>query len=148
MSKKAILTMGMTIILGGCAMMGEVEAEIVKRQAVEDARALSKDVQLGYLTCFAFWDDHKQGQCQNILKQHTSNNRQNARNWEYILEHDREAERLGFVAFLKDEEKTCTGIDETPQHNREINAYVVNCTDGNSYKMAFNHGEGIWSIKQ
>lgn len=146
MSKKLIISIASVAALTGCAIMGNVEAEIVKKQAIADARVLSKDVQLGYLTCFGYWDDYIQGKCHDLLKPHTSENRQNARNWEYILEHDYEAEWLGFAAFLNDKEKTCAGIDETPQHNREINAYVVNCTDGNSYKMAFNHGEGIWRI--
>lgn len=148
MSKKFIASIASIAVLTGCAMMGDVEAEIVKKRAIEDARELPKDIQLGYLTCFAYWDDYIQDKCHNILKPHTSQNNQNAQNWEYILEHRYEAERLGFVAFLKDNGKACAGIDETPEYKRLDNAYVVNCTDGNGYKMAFNHGEGIWRVTE
>ena len=147
MIKRAIIVVSAMSILGGCAMMGDVEAEIVKRQAIQDAQVLSKDMKLGYLTCFGYWDDYKRQKCKNIIKPHTSENRQNAINWEYIREHDYEAARLGFLAFLEGKRKACAGIDHTPEYSRKDNAYVVNCVDGNSYMMAFNNGEGIWRIQ-
>lgn len=97
-------------------------------RAITDARKQPKEIHLAYLQCYALRDIDKDN-CKQKIKW-TIEGRKDASTWEYILPFDYAVERLGFKAFLKDQGKTCSGVEQGPKYNSKIKAYDVFCKDG------------------
>ena len=144
MNLKPLFISALPIILTGCTLIGEVETQILMEAAIADARQASKEVHLAYLQCYAL-PKPKKSNCQRKISGR-SQARGNASNWEYILPYNYQAERLGFVAFLRDRGKPCSGVIEGVRYHRKQKAYVVNCTDGNRYHMRFIRKVRQWDL--
>jgi len=141
---KKLIALTIPIALSACVGMGETEKTALKEAAIEAARNQSKEVHLAYLQCYPLRDIDKKD-CKRKAKKLTTD-RQHAVTWDYILPFDYEVERLGFKAFLRDQGKPCAGVNQGPQYNEERQGYVVQCTDGGSYVMAYDRGKGAWRL--
>ena len=123
----------------------QTETRALKTTAIADARVSSRSLKLAYLDCYAL-PDYEKSPCRTSarINHHAQHD---ASNWNYIRPFNHELERLGFVAFLKDHNKPCNRLDEGPAYSAEKKAYIVNCTDGNRYKMRFDRKAKSWEVQ-
>lgn len=142
---KGLLIYALPIALTACNTMGETEKAALNLAAIESARNQSKEVHLAYLQCYGLNQGDKKS-CRRKASRLAISDRGDTSTWEFILPFDYEAERLGFKAFLNDASKSCAGVDQGPQYDKEVNAYNVVCTDGNSYRMRFDSEKKEWSL--
>lgn len=143
--KKSLTIISAMAALSACTTLGDVEKEALRDRGIADARLQPKEMHLAYLQCYGLNQSDKKS-CRRKAAQLATSGRNDASTWDYILPFDYEAERLGFKAFLKDAGKSCAGVDQGPQYNKEANAYDVICTDGNQYQMRFDGSASAWEL--
>ena len=143
---KRLLVFTIPVALAACTTLGDVEKQALHDRAIADARSQPKEIHLAYLQCQALRDYDKDS-CKQKIKW-TIDGRKDASTWEYILPFDYEVERLGFKAFLRDQGKTCSGVEQGPKYNSEIKAYDVLCKDGGQYAMRFDSAIGKWKLAE
>jgi len=151
MKKITILTSLTAVVatistLSGCAMYSMAEKEALAKGAISDIRGKPKEVHLAYLKCYAL-EESKKDTCRHAVERnHNLQDIITSSSWEYVLPYRYEAERLGFAQFLRDNGRTCKGINKGLLYNKEAKAYEAVCTGGNAYKMRFNRKAGQWVI--
>jgi len=107
---KTVFLFSLAIILSGCVAFSEAEMRALKDAGIAAAKSAPKEMHLAYLQCYSL-PRSKKPSCRRSIKDRPIE-RQQANSWEFIRPYDYEAERQGFIHFLRDHGKTCAGIDE------------------------------------
>lgn len=141
---KRLFTCALSIILAACTNLSNAEKSAITQKAIADARESSKEIHFGYLNCYPL-EKLEKDNCKRQIKNMAAN-RKDAISWDYILPFDFEAERIGFVAFLHEQKKICSGINQGPQFSDKLDGYGIDCTDGNHYIMRFDYDRKKWEL--
>ncbi len=143
--KHILITTTLTLLLTvtGCVSLTESEANALKQQAREDAKNAPESEHLAYLQCYALHPMKKRSCKRGFAR---SEPRSHSRLSEYTLPYDYEAERLGFVHFIRTHGKPCDGIDQGVLFDKEHNAYKATCTDNNSYFLHWDNDNQTWQM--
>lgn len=138
------------LILTICTIFAfEASASInpVKQEAMKDANSLTdKKLYSKYLQCYAL-DKIKKKKCIGKLSVSYIPESQKT-NIDYIREFTYEAEKLGFLQFLKEKNKECDKINDGPLYNKDKLAYEVKCVNGKNFHMKFDYENQKWSITE
>jgi len=131
------------LAVAGCNTMGKVEKVALAERALADARKAPKEEHLAYLNCYPL-DRGDKDNCRRKIKMDSLT--RTAITWDYIRPYRYVSEKLGFVQFLHNNKRTCSGLDNGPLFNEEKKAYEVICKDGNNYLMRFDYGKQTWAL--
>jgi len=131
------------LALTGCLTMGEVEKQALTERGIADARKAPKEEHLAYLNCYPL-DRGDKDSCRRKIQ--TNPLTKTAITWDYIRPYQYESEKLGFIQFLSDNGKTCSGLDNGPEFNREKRAYEVICKGSNRYFVRFDYKNEAWKM--
>ncbi len=142
--KKTLICLLAGASLSACAT-NSVEKEILQSAALDDIRNAPKEMHLAYMHCYALPEVDKKS-CRRRVG-HSHERRAGASSWDYILPFDYESERLGFAAFIRDKGKSCDRVDEGPRYDKKHRAYIVECNNGDQYRMRFDRKESMWQLE-
>lgn len=133
-----------SLLLSSCGQDTFDEWDKARQQAILDSRQLGEDIHNRYFKCYAL-PHLKKAVCIQSLKTHNIDQKwQN--NIHYTSAFQYEAERLGFLDFLKQHHLSCDYIERGPKFINVDQAYKVICQNGNSYNLKFNYNTQEWSL--
>ena len=133
--RNTVTLLSIPLLLISCTNLSDYEKQALHDRAVLDARSQPKQVHLAYLKCYALTRSQKKECDQKIRRELVKG--EHVSSWDYIIPFAHESERLGFAAFLKDQGKQCSGVEQGPKFNGEKQVYQVNCSNRVSYQMQF-----------
>ena len=115
-----------------------------KQRAKKDAKNASSETHFAYLQCYALNPKEKQNCLTGLKNKYISPELR--RNTNYTTSFQYEAEKLGFMQFLKNKNFPCNNIKNGPQYSKETESYVVKCSENKLYLLRFDYEEGEWIV--
>ena len=118
-------------------------AEIFTTNAAKLAATNSSDnIHLAYLQCYALQD--KQVCLIKLAAEYIDKKYQ--QDEEYKTAFQYEAEKLGFLAFLRKQNLPCKSISKGPKFIDQEKAYQVICDCNHHYLMRFDYAKKEWKL--
>ena len=131
------------LVATGCTK-SIIETEALEKMATQNALNSTKEVQLAYLDCYVLQRSDRRS-CR-IKARHDHKIVHDDSSWEYVRPFNKTVELLGFGAFLRDLSLACERVEESPRYISDLNAYLINCTDGNQHHMRFDRRKRTWEV--
>ena len=141
---KAITAIILFIFFSSCSRSEIEKQNKIKEHAISDARNAAPEVYQAYLQCYALNYQDKNNCVKelagiNILQKWRDNHH-------YTKAFQYEAEKLGFVKFLRNHDLYCETIDDGPEFVTTAKAYLITCRNGNDYFMQFDSFKKEWKL--
>ncbi len=133
--------------LSSCQIEGVQKQQTNKNQAIEDAKAPNHETHLDYLQCYALNHQEKKDCVKKLTNKYIEIKFRE--NIHYTSSFQYEAEKQGFIQFLKNKGRPCDSIKSSPKYVLEIESYVVKCNNINIsavYLLRFDYEKKEWNI--
>lgn len=134
------------ILLTTIASTSFALTEEVKNEIINEIDKHKPEITKEYLQNYALNEADKQKNISLLAKKYISKKKISDK--DYIQEFTYEAEKQGFVDFLKGRNKECSKIEEGPLYKTDVAAYEVKCinSSNNNYYMTFDYKTNTWNL--
>ena len=119
-------------------------ADYTKELGQDAAVKSSDETHLAYLQCYALNPQEKKLCVEKLSSKYIDEKYSNDQDYKTAFQH--QAEKQGFLAFLRNHRLPCKSINEGPKFMQKEKAYKVLCVCSNSYLMQYDYEKKEWKI--